>query len=140
MINRVLKKRFAISTIVFLALWMVAVFPLSAEAALKVKVINRTGYDLIEVKYVQEMGVNKSLVGLTRQLANGGSHTFNLDKAGAYRVYASFIMGGRKIYAKGNANKLQDGGRYSLTLKKVVFNESGAGLNFIDQSEFDAIK
>jgi hypothetical protein len=140
MINRFLKKRFGSITIVSLALWLGAVLPPLAEAALKVTVINQTGYDLIEVKYVQEKGVNKSLVGMTRQLANGSSHTFDLGKAGAYRVYASFIMGGKKIYAKGNANNLQDGGRYSLTLKKVVFNDSGAGLNFIDQSEFDAIK
>ncbi|MEK6682914.1 MAG: hypothetical protein AABY79_13235 [Nitrospirota bacterium] len=140
MINRVFEKRFGSIPIVLLALWLGAVLPPPAEAALKVKVINQTGYDLIEVKYVQERGVNKSLVGLTRQLANGGSHTFDLEKAGAYRVYASFIMAGKKIYAKGNANNLQDGGRYSLTLKKVVFNESGADLNFIDQREFDAIK
>ena len=140
MINRVLKKCFGSVPIALLALWLAVVFPPAAEAALKVTVINQTGYDLIEVKYVQEKGANKSLVGMTRQLVNGGSHTFDLSKAGAYRVYASFIMGGKKIYAKGNANKLQDGGRYSLTLKKVVFNKDGTGLNFIDQSEFDAIK
>ena len=96
MINRVFEKRFGSIPIVLLALWLGAVLPPPAEAALKVKVINQTGYDLIEVKYVQERGVNKSLVGLTRQLANGGSHTFDLEKAGAYRVYASFIMAGKR--------------------------------------------
>lgn len=99
MINRVLKKRFVSIPIVLIALWLGVVFPHQAEAALKVTVINKTGYDLIEVKYVQEKGVIKSLVRLTQQLVNGGSHTFDLDKAGVYRVYASFIMGG-KIYTQ----------------------------------------
>lgn len=111
-----------------------------AEAALSVTVKNETGYDLSEVKYVQETGNAKVLSGQTRQLANNRSHTFNLKRSGAYRVYASFIMGGRKVYAKGNANNLQDGGRYTLTLMKVVVSQGGTGLNFIDQGEFDAIK
>jgi hypothetical protein len=110
------------------------------EAALSVSVHNETGYDLTEVKYVKEMGNAKSLVGKTRRLPNGGFHIFSLKKEGVYRVYASFIMSGKKIYAKGNANNLQAGGRYTLTLMKVVVSQSGSSLNFIDQREFDAIK
>jgi hypothetical protein len=113
---------------------------ISAEAALSVTVKNETGYDLSEVKYVQEIGNAKVLAGKVRQLANGNSYTFSLIKSGAYRVYAFFIMGGKKTYAKGNANNLRDGGRYTLTLKKVIVSQSGSSLNFIDQSEFDAIK
>lgn len=111
------------------------------EAALiSVSVHNETGYDLSEVKYVKEMGNAKSLVGKTQRLPNGGFHTFGLKKEGAYRVYASFIMSGKKVYAKGNANNLQAGGSYTLTLMTVLVSQSGSNLNFIDQREFDAIK
>lgn len=129
------------STLLFCFLMgVVGMFPSLTEASLHITVHNETGYDLSEVKYVQEMGNVKSLAGRTQQLANGGSHTFDLNHEGAYRIYASFIMSGKKVYAKGNANNLQDGGRYTLTLQKVVFSQHGASLNFIGQSEFDAIK
>ena len=111
----------------------------AAEAALSVTISNQTGYDLSEVKYVQEIGNVKVLAEMARQLSNGGSHTFSLKKNGVYRVYAALIMGGKKSYAKGNVNNLRDGGRYTLTLMKVISHDS-SGMNFIDQSEFDAIK
>jgi hypothetical protein len=116
------------------------IFPSQAEAALSVIIKNETGYDLEEVKYVREIGDAKSLVGESKGLANGGSHTFVLKEGGVYRVYASFTMASKKVYAKGNANNLQDGAQYMLTLKKVVISEGGASLKFIDQGEFDAIK
>lgn len=115
------------------------IFPSLAEAELSVRVKNETGYDLEEVKYVQEMGAAKSLVGQTQNLANGRSYSFNFKEGGAYRIYASFTTDGKKVYAKGNNNSMTDGGRYELTLTKVIFRE-GAGLKFIDKSEFDAIK
>jgi hypothetical protein len=111
-----------------------------AEADSSVVVKNETGYDLSEIKYVKEIGKVKSLVGQARQITNGGSYKFVLKNEGFYRVYASLVMGGKKVYAKGNANNLQDGGRYTLTLTKVVISKEGSNLNFIDQSEFDAIK
>jgi hypothetical protein len=124
----------------FFLLGMEGIFSSRAEADSSVTVKNETGYDLEEVKYVQELGAAKSLVGQARLLANGASHTFRLKEGGAYRVYASFHMGGKKVYAKGNANNLRDGGQYRLTLKKVVVSQSGSSLNFINQSEFDAIR
>lgn len=111
-----------------------------AEADFSVVVKNETGYDLSEIKYVKEMGEVKSLIGQARQITNGGSCKFVLKNEGYYRVYASLVMGAKKVYAKGNANNLQDGGRYTLTLTKVVISKEGTNLNFIDQSEFDAIK
>jgi hypothetical protein len=111
-----------------------------AEPDLSVIVKNETGYDLEEVKYVLEMGQIKTLMERARDVSNGGSCTFRLKEGGAYRVYASFIMDGKEVYAKGNANSLRDGGRYRLTLKKVIFSEGGAGMNFINKSEFDAIR
>jgi hypothetical protein len=111
-----------------------------AEADSSVMVKNETGYELSEIKYVKEIDKVKSLVGQARQITNGGSYTFVLKNEGFYRVYASLIMGGKKVYAKGNANNLQDGGRYTLTLTQVVISQDGSNLNFIDQSEFDAIK
>ena len=139
MLNIVRKTIFGIVFLCFLT-GLGVIFPSLTEAALSVMVKNETGYDLEEVKYVKEMGAAKSLVGQTQNLSNGGTHTFVLKESGAYRVYASFIMSGRKVYAKGNANKLSDGGQYTLTLQKVIFHEGGSGLNFIDKSEFDAIK
>lgn len=115
-------------------------FPSLTEAELSVLVKNETGYDLDEVKYVQEMGAAKSLMGQTQNLANGSFHSFNFKEGGAYRVYASFTMTGKKVYAKGNNNSMTDGGRYELILTKVIFREGGSGLKFIDKSEFDAIK
>ena len=126
--------------LIFFLLGLRVNFSSPAEADSSVTVKNETGYDLEEVKYVQEVGAAKSLVGQARQLANGASHTFRLKKGRGYRVYASFHMGGKKVYAKGNANNLRDGGQYRLTLKKVVVSHSGSSLNFINQSEFDAIK
>lgn len=116
------------------------IFPSLTQADLSVRVKNETGYDLEEVKYVQEMGATKSLVGQTQNLANGNSYSFNFKEGGAYRIYASFTMGGKKVYAKGKNNSMTDGGRYELTLTKVIFSEKGSNLNFIDKSEFDAIK
>ncbi len=116
------------------------ILPSMAEAALSVLLKNETGYDLEEVKYVQEVGGTKSLVGQAQNLSNGGTHTFTFKESGVYRVYASFTRSGGKVYAKGNGNNLRDGGQYSLTLKKVVFAEGGTGLNFINRSEFEAIR
>ena len=132
----------AVFPIFFLCLLMGAVlfFPSQAEADLSVLVKNETGYDLEEVKYVQEMGATKSLMGQTRNLANGNSYSFNFKEGGAYRIYASFTMAGKKVYAKGNNNSMSNGGRYELTLMKVIFSEKGSNLNFIDKGEFDAIK
>jgi len=132
----------------FLSYWIVfsltLIFSVSslqhAEADSSVVVKNETGYDLSEIKYVKEMGEVKSLIGQARQITNGGSYKFVLKNEGFYRVYASLVMGAKKVYAKGNANNLQDGGRYTLTLTKVVISKEGTNLNFIDQSEFDAIK
>ena len=126
--------------LIFFLVGLGMVFSAPAHADSSVTVKNETGYDLEEVKYVQELGAAKSVAGRTQQLANGASHTFRLKEEGAYRVYASFIMSGKKIYAKGNANNLRDGGRYILTLKKVVISQSGSSLSFINQTEFDAIK
>jgi hypothetical protein len=126
--------------LIFSLVGLGVIFSSPAEADSSVTVKNETGYDLEEVKYVQELGTAKSVAGRTHQLANGGSHTFRLKEGGAYRVYASFIMSGKRVYAKGNANNLRDGGRYILTLKKVVISQSGSSLSFINQSEFDAIK
>jgi hypothetical protein len=125
----------------FLLLMSFSGFPVQqAMADSSVTVKNETGYDLSEIKYVQEIGKTNSLVGRAQQIRNGNSCTFSLKKEGFYRVYAALIMGGKKTYAKGNANKLQDGGRYILTLTEVIVNKEGTNLNFIDQSEFDAIK
>lgn len=44
------------------------IFPSLTQADLSVMVKNETGYDLEEVKYVQEMGATKSLVGQTYYL------------------------------------------------------------------------
>jgi len=134
------KTMFGTTLIFFFLVGLGVIFPVPTEADSSVTVKNETGYDLEEVKYVQEMGIAKSLVGEARLLANGGSHTFRLKEGGAYRVYASFNMGGKKVYAKGNANNLRDGGQYRLTLKKVVISQGGTSLNFINQNEFDAIK
>jgi hypothetical protein len=116
-------------------------FFLSAvEASSNIMIINETGYDLEEVKYVKEVGETKILVSQIQNLSNGGRHNFFLQEGGVYRVYASFSRGSGKVYAKGNGNDLKDGGQYTLTLKKVVFNEKGTGLNFINRSEFEDIK
>lgn len=124
----------------FLFVGLCQIFPGILEAGLSIVIKNETGYDLEDVKYVQEIGDAKSLVGLTQNLSNGGTHTFFLKESGVYRVYASFTRSGGKVYAKGNGNNLKDGGQYSLTLKKVVFTQGGTGLNFINRTEFDAIK
>ncbi len=134
------KTTFGSALLIFFLMGLAVISPSLAEASLSVTVCNETGYDLEEVKYVQETGVSRSLTGYAQQLANGGAHTFRLKKGGNYCVYASFIMGEKKVYARGNPNNLRDGGQYRLTLKKVVFSQSGDSLNFIDRSEFDAIK
>jgi hypothetical protein len=115
-------------------------YPSLRKASVSVTVKNETGYDLSEVKYVKEIGKAKSLAGQYWQIGNGSSYTFNLNDGGSYRVYASLIMDGKKVYAKGNSTDLQDGESYSLTLMKVLTSPGGSGLNFIDKSEFDAIK
>ena len=115
-------------------------YPSFAVASLNVTVINQTGYDLSDVKYVYEVGAHKTLSGQTQQLTNGGFYNFALSKGGIYRVYASFMMDGRKVYAKGTANNLEDGEQYTLTLMKVMLSRGGSGLNFINRSEFDSIK
>ena len=137
--TKIIEKR--IFPIFFLCFLMAAgvIFPSLTEADLSVMVKNETGYDLEEVKYVQEMGTTKTLVGQTQNLANGKSYSFSFRQGGAYRIYASFTMGGKKIYAKGNNNSMTNGARYELTLTKVIFSD-GAGLKFIDKGEFYAIK
>jgi hypothetical protein len=127
-------------SIVICLVVMNIVLPTPTKADVSVVVINETGYDLGEVKYVHEIGETKSLVGQTRHLSNGNTQTFNFQEGGAYRVYASLVMGGKTAYAKGNANYLRNNGNYRLTLKKVMVSQGGSGILFIKQSEFDSIK
>jgi hypothetical protein len=122
----------------FMGLGLVSTFP--KEASVSVVVKNETGYNLEEVKYVLETGDTKTLVEQAQDVADGGSCTFRLVEEGAYRIYASLTIGGKKVYAKGNAHNLRNGASYRLTLQRVVFSQQGAGLNFIDKSEFDSIK
>lgn len=127
-------------TLLFLvSIGLELLYPALARAALSVTVKNETGYDLAEVKYVQEVGNAKILAARTGQLSNGASYTFSLKDSGTYRIYASLIMDRKKAYAKGNANNLEDGGRYTLTLMKVMLGQGGKGMNFINKSEFEAI-
>lgn len=122
----------------FVGLGMVSMF--SAEASLSITIKNETGYSLEEVKYVLETDDSKTQVEQAQDVPNGGSCTFRLEEEGAYRIYASLTMDGKRVYAKGNAHNLRDGGSYRLTLQKVLFSQPGAGVNFIDKSEFDSIK
>jgi hypothetical protein len=139
--ERIVKKTMFVRLFLFIFLVGVGTaLPSLSKADVRVVVNNETGYDLGEVKYVQEVGEAKSVVGRTEQLGNGGNDTFNLQEGGDYRVYASLIMNGKTVYAKGNANNLRNGGQYRLTLKKVMVNQGGSGIRFINRSEFDAIK
>jgi len=113
--------------------------PQFAEAGCVVVVKNETGYDLEPLKYVREIGDAKQVVGQAR-LANGRSHTFNLDTGGSYRAYAVLQSGGIMNYAKGNLYNISDGTRDELTLKKVVFSEKGSSITFIKKEEFEALK
>jgi hypothetical protein len=113
---------------------------LPAGGSLSISVKNETGYDLEEVKCVLERGNTKALVERAGNVTDGSSCTFHLNEEGAYRVYASLTTGGEKVYAKGNAYNLDAGGNYILTLKKVIINKGGAGMEVIDKNEFDAIK
>ena len=127
---------------VFLILTIFAAVNLTivaAQAACTVIVINQTGYDLKPLKFVHESGGSKNVVGQT-PLSNGGSHTFNVTTAGKYRVYGLLTKNGEIKYAKGNLYDIEDGGTYSLTLKKVVFSEKGSSISFISKSDFDNLK
>lgn len=84
---------------------------------------NETGYGLEEVKYVLEAGDTKTLVEQAQDVPNGGSCTFRLEQEGAYRIYASLTIDGKRVYAKGNSYNLRDGGSYRLTLQKVVSSQ-----------------
>jgi hypothetical protein len=75
--------------------------PFPTVAALSVTVKNETGYDLEEVKYVLEKGDTKTLMERVQGVSDGGSCTFHLKEGGAYRVYASFVMDGKKSLRKG---------------------------------------
>ena len=110
-----------------------------AQAGCTVNVINQTGYDMEPLKFVQEAGDKKRVVGQV-PISHGKSHTFNLHKGGEYRAYGLLTKGGEKKYAKGNLYTLQDGGSYNLTLQKVVFSEKGNSINFISKDEFDSLK
>jgi hypothetical protein len=110
-----------------------------AQAGCAVTVKNETGYDLVLLKYVKEDGVGKKVMGQTA-LKKGGAHTFNLGTAGTYRAYASLMMDGQLKYAKGNAYTVKDGTRAELKLLRVVANEKGSSISFINQDEFDRLK
>jgi len=110
-----------------------------AQAGCAVTVKNETGYDLELLKYVKEDGGGKKVMGQTA-LRHGASHTFTLGTAGTYRAYASLKMDGQLKYAKGNAYTLKDGTRAELKLLKVVPNEKGSSINFINKDEFDSVK
>jgi hypothetical protein len=109
-----------------------------AWAACTVEVINQTGYDLQPLKFVQEVGGNKKVLGQV-PMRNGGSHTFKLGGGGQYRVYGLLTKDGEKKYAKGNLYTLNNGSLYSLTLKKVVFSGEGNSVSFISKDEFDKL-
>jgi hypothetical protein len=134
--------RFAATFMVFLMLTAFAAVNgtvVPARAASTVTVINQTGYDLKPVKFVQEIGESKKVVGQS-PLSNGGSHTFQVTTAGKYRVYALLTKNGEIKYARGNPHDLKDRGRYSLTLQKVVFSEKGSSISFISKSDFDNLQ
>jgi hypothetical protein len=134
--------RFSTTLMVFLmltAFGAVNVTIVAAQAASTVIVINQTGYDLKPLKFVHEIGESKKVVGQT-PLSNGGSHTFKLNAAGKYRVYGLLTKNGEMKYAKGNLYDIEDRGKYSLTLKKVVFSEEGNSISFISKSDFDNLK
>jgi hypothetical protein len=111
-----------------------------AEAASKVTLVNQTGYFLDQVKYVQEKGDARKLVGTASRLSQNGSHTFKVNNAGSYRCFISFQKDGRTVYAKGNVYQLDNNSNYKLYLQKVVFKEGGSAISFINQGEFDAVK
>jgi hypothetical protein len=138
--NGIVRRPVVSTTLLFFLIGLGLVSTFSKEASVSVVVKNETGYNLEEVKYVLETGDTKTLVKQTRDVADGGSCTFRLEEEGAYRIYASLSIGGKKVYAKGNAHDLRNGGSYRLTLQRVVFSQQGAGMNFIDKSEFDSIK
>ena len=110
-----------------------------AQAGCTVKVINQTGYDMEPLKFVQEWGEKKKVVGQA-PVSNGKSHNFKLNKGGEHRAYGLLTKDGEKKYAKGNLYNLQDGASYSLTLQKVVFSEKGSSISFISKDEFDNLK
>ena len=110
-----------------------------ALAASKVTVINKTGYNLDQVKFVQEKGKVKKLVGQTK-LANGRSHIFQVRTPGMYRCYIAFKEKERSLYAKGNAYKMEDKKSYNLTLNKMVFKKGSKDIKSLKKAEFDAIK
>ncbi len=113
--------------------------PNNVEAGVKVIIINKTGYDLKPLKYVKEMGDQKTPVGQTN-LKNGKSYTFNLKRAGDYRAYGAFTRDGEVFYAKGKSYNLKEGSSYELTLEKVVKTAGGSSITNIKQEEFDQIK
>jgi hypothetical protein len=84
----------------------------STGTSLSITIKNETGYILEEVEYVRETGDLKTLVEQAQNLPNGGSCNFRLEGEGAYRIYASLTMGGKKVYAKGNAYNLHGGRSY----------------------------
>lgn len=111
----------------------------AALAACTVTVINETGYDLRPLKFVQELGENKRVLGQV-PMANGKSHTFSLKTGGQYRVYGLLTKDGETKYARGNLYSLKNGATYSLTLKKVVFSNEGSSVSFISREEFDNLR
>jgi hypothetical protein len=134
--------RFRISLISYqmLLLFVAVNFNITiAHAACMVKVINQTGYDMEPLKFVQELGETKNVVGQA-PLSNGKSQMCKLGKGGKYRAYGMLTKDGEKKYAKGNLYTFEDGASYSLTLKKVVFSEQGSSISFISKDEFDNLK
>lgn len=139
-----MKKVMRFSTTLLVVLMLTAFLAINvtivpAQAACTVIVINQSGYDMDPLKLVREIGENKQVVGQT-PLSNGGSHTFKLTTAGKYRVYGLLTKNGEKKYAKGNLYDLEDRGKYSLTIQKVVFSEKGSSISFISKSDFDKLK
>jgi hypothetical protein len=116
------------------------VFMFSAGASLSITSKNETGYSPEEVKYGLEAGDTKILVEQAQDVPNSGSCTFRLEQEGAYRIYASLTIDGKRVYAKGNSYNLHDGGSYRLTLQKVVSGQPGAGVSLVNKSEFGTIK
>lgn len=138
--RRLIRYTISLITSLMLLLFVAVNFNIAAaQAACTVKVINQTGYDMEPLKFVQELGEKKKVVGQT-PIPNGKSQTFKLGKGGKYRAYGLLTKDGEKKFAKGNLYTLQDGGSYSLTLQKVVFSEKGSSISFISKDEFDNLK
>jgi hypothetical protein len=139
--NRMVGKAFASAVLLMGCLVGAGVAAsLPAPAAFSVTIKNETGYTLEEVKYVLEKGETAALIDRAQHIAHGSSCTFNLKEGGVYRVYAAFTVDGKQMFAKGTAHNLKSGGKYSLTLQKLIISDAGAGMNFVGKNEFDAIK